>query len=81
MDESDESDDNNLDYEGNHLNVDRYYTRYIVSDIPDQFLQSDSAQYAILHCIEKIEQDRQSQVSIDVLYKEFCNVYYDEMDK
>ena len=81
MDESDESDDNNLDYEGNHLNVDRYYTRYVVSDISDQFLQSDSAQYAILHCIEKIEQDRQSQVSIDVLYKEFCNVYYDEMDK
>ena len=39
------------------------------------------AQHAILHCIEKIEQDRQSQVSIDVLYKEFCNVYYDEMDK
>ena len=43
MDQYDESDDNNLDYEGNHLNVDRYYTRYIVSDISDQFLQSDSA--------------------------------------
>ena len=81
MDEYDESDDNNLDYEGNHLNVDRYYTRYVVSNISDQFLQSDTAQHAILHCIEKIEQDRQSQVSIDVLYKEFCNVYYDEMDK
>ena len=82
MDQYDESDDdNNLDYEGNHLNVDRYYTRYVVSDISDQFLQSDSPQHAILHCIEKIEQDRQSQVSIDVLYNEFCNVCYDEMDK
>ena len=47
MDEYDDSDDNNLDYEGSHWNVDRYYTRYVISDISDQFLQSDSAQHAI----------------------------------
>ena len=65
----------------NNIDINRYYTRYVVSDISDQFLHSDVAQQAILHCIERIEQDLSDQHHIDDMYRDFCNVYYEEMDR
>ena len=59
----------------------RYYTRYNVNDLTDQFLQSEIAQNEILLCIERIERNMNNQIEVDRLYDQFCKIYYDEMDK
>jgi hypothetical protein len=56
----------------------RYYKRYFVSDLTDQFLLSEIAQNEILLCIER---QMTYQREIDSIYDQFCKIYYDEMDK
>ena len=62
-------------------NKNRYYTRYSVSDLTEQFLQSEIAQNELLLCIERIERCMNNQNEVDAIYDHFCKIYYDEMDK
>ena len=59
----------------------RYYTKYDLRDLDNQFLLSNSAQAAIQQCIHRIESQADDQSEIDRTYDQFCKVFYDEMDK
>ena len=58
----------------------RYFKRYKIRNMSVNFLESDIACQAILHCIENIEHTQAIQGEIDVMYENVCNVYYNEMD-
>jgi hypothetical protein len=69
---------NNITH-GSDLN--RYYTRFKVNQITDQFMSSDMCRQAVIRCAERILSMRNSQSEIDRAYKEACDVYYTEMNK
>ncbi len=48
--------------------------------MPVNFLESDIACQAILHCTENIEHAQAIQHEIDAMYENICNVYYNEMN-
>ncbi len=48
--------------------------------MPADFLKSDVAQQALVHCIDSILQTTQTQDEIDNMYSHVCNLYYSEMD-
>lgn len=68
-----------LDSEG--ISTLRYFTRYNVRAIPDDFFKSEMACDAITKCINDIISVKERQAEIDRLYEDYCNVYYSEMDR
>ncbi len=64
--------------QNSHPSVKKYN---IKAGMPGTFLSSDMSRQAILTCIDKIETARAEQDEIDSLYTDFCNVYYDELNK
>lgn len=59
----------------------KYFKRYNVSKLPDNFMQSDITRQALIRCIDMIEWNRAVQVDVDNVYEHFCNIYYNEMNK
>ena len=59
----------------------RYYLRYNVRNIKNDFMQSEVCRQAILLNIDKILESRALQSDIDKMCDDFCNSYYDEMGK
>lgn len=74
----DQTEDN---IQGDTSECDRYYRRYSVIDVPDQFMSSELVRQAIVECIDIIEHTRAVQADVDNSYQEVCNIYYNEMDK
>jgi hypothetical protein len=62
------------------IDSNRYYTRFNVKDVTENFLHSANAQTAIQNCITHIESVLAIQQEIDDIYTMFCNVYYNEME-
>ena len=59
---------------------DMYFKRYNVRDVPVDFMNSELARLAIIQCIDRIQSTRAIQDDIDLMYNDFCNMYYREMD-
>ena len=55
--------------------------RYYFDSIPELFMKSQIWKDAIATVIYKIEDFRQQQDEIDDIYKDFCKVVFDEMDR
>ncbi len=49
-------------------------------NVPADFLKSDVAQQALVHCTDSILQTTETQDEIDNMYSHVCNLYYSEMD-
>ncbi len=58
----------------------RYFRKYNVKYIPADFIKSDVAQQALVHCIDSILLTTETQDKIDNMYSDVCNLYYNEMD-
>ena len=76
---------NNVESESNTTitqdpKIDRYFTRHKIRNMPVNFLQSDVARQALIECIQNIENAHAVQNEIDDMYKNVCNMYYNEMD-
>ena len=55
--------------------------RYNVRDgMPDDFLQSDLRRSAIVEAITRLETIQNNQIDIDSTYKDFCDIYHDELN-
>ncbi len=58
----------------------RYFKRYKIRNMPVNFLESDIACQAMIHCMENIEHAQAMQHEIDDMYENICNVDYNEMN-
>ncbi len=58
----------------------RYFRRYNVRSMPADFIKSDVAQQALVHCIDSILLTTETQDEIDNMYSHVCNLNYSEMD-
>ncbi len=58
----------------------QYFKRYMIRNIPVNFLNSIVDREAILQCIDNIETLQASQQEVDKMYENVCNAYYKEMD-
>ncbi len=63
-------------------NINIYFKRHKINNIPEFFFCGELACQAIITCIETIEnaQAVQKQKDIDIIYDHFCKVYNEEMD-
>ena len=64
-----------------NANTSREKVVYNVADIPDSFMKDEDTLQKIHDFIDKIELQESSQQSIDSMFKDFCGVVKDEMDK
>ena len=58
-----------------------YFSRFKITDVPENFLSSEETNMNIEQLIQRISQWTNVQNDIDEVYKTFCEIYYDEMKK
>ena len=71
----------NCDTFDNTVDTYRYLNCNNGRKMPVNFLESETASAAVNECINAIGTADNTQIDVDSLYKQFCDVYYNEIDK
>ena len=60
---------------------DVYFNRFKVTEVPTNFMSSENIDIQLLHLSVNINHCGHNRNDLDKLYREFCDIYHDEMSK